>query len=134
MKEYLIKFKDICIELSERPEIYLFIDESCTESEWIPFDINKLAQCQNWVMRKSLKDNIYTPIDYEKIRFKLKNPEDINIFNDWMSEYTEAIRKKDYVKDIEYHEANENITFLNSALMTINDDYVEIYADHIINL
>ena len=137
MKEYIIKFKDSCIELSERPEIYLFTDESCTKSEWIPFDSYYWSQCQKWVMRKMMQEHNYNIINHEKIRFKLKNPEDINVFINWMSEYVEFILKKNYVKDIEYYEVdnhitNETITFLNSALLSMNDEYVEISADHIL--
>lgn len=138
MKKYIIKFNDNCIELSERPEIYLFTDESCTKSEWIPFDSYKWSQCHQWVMIKMMYEHNYNLINHETIRFKLKNPEDINIFINWMSEYAEVMVKKDYVKDIEYYEVDNNIsdetiTFLNSALVSMNDDYVEISADHIIN-
>ena len=137
MKEYIIKFKDNTIELSERPEIYLFTDESCTKSEWIPFDSYKWAQCQHWIMIKMVQEHNYNLIHHETIRFKLKNPEDVNIFIDWMSEYAEVVFKKEYVKDIEYYEVdnhitNETITFLNSALLSMNDEYVEISADHIL--
>ena len=139
MKNFLIRFKDSCIELSERPEIYLFTDESCTKSEWIPFDSYYWTQCQHWIMIKMIQEHNYNLINHEKIRFKLKNPEDINVFINWMSEYVEFILKKNYIKDIEYYEIDDNdyisdetITFLNSALVSMNDDYVEISADHIL--
>ena len=137
MKEYIIKFKYNTIELSERPEIYLFTDEFCTKSEWIPFDSYKWTQCQQWVMKQILQNHDLNLHHHETIRFKLKNPEDINVFIAWMSEYAEVMFKKDYVKDIEYYEidnyiTNETITFLNSALISMNDDYVEISADHIL--
>ena len=85
-----------------------------------------------------MQEQNYNLVHHENIRFKLKNTEDINIFINWMSEHTEAIFKKNYVTDIEYCEVNDNvsdeiITFLNSALVSINDDYIEISADHIIN-
>ena len=137
MKKYIIKFNDNTIELSERPEIYLFTDESCTKSEWIPFDSHRWKQCQQWVMIKMMQEHNYNLIHHENIRFKLKNPEDMNIFVDWMSSYAEVMLKKDYVKDIEYFEfdnniADETITFLNSTVLSMSDDYVEIAADHIL--
>ena len=135
MKEYRIKFKDTYIELSERPEIYLFTDKSCKNSEWVPFDKHKLSECHRWIMEEGMNEQNYNLFHHENIRFKLKNPEDIDIFFAWTSEHNEARFKTNYVKDIEYYEVDNNIsdkivTFLNSSLLSIDDDYVKIAADY----
>lgn len=137
MKKHIIRFKDSTIELSEKPEIYLFTDESCSKSEWVPFDMNKFRESQNWVRIKILQDHGLHFIHHENIRFKLKNPDDINVFMNWMSELLEVVLKKNYVKDIEYYEFvndinEEVIIFANCALVLMNDEYIEISADYII--
>lgn len=136
MKEYIIKIKDRVIELSEKPEIYLFADESCSKSDWVPFDMNKLKETQRWVQRKIIEERVYPFQNNVRIQFKLKNPDDVNVFTDWMSTYSEVMFKKDYAKDIEFYEFDDHInteeaTFLNSVLSSIDDEYVKLVVDHI---
>lgn len=137
MKDYIIRFKDSYIELSEKPEIYLFTDSSCTNAEWVPFDINKFRQSQVWVNQKMLQDHDFNLHRHENIRFKLKSPDDINVFKDWMSSLGYITLKKNYVKDIEYYEVDDYINniviiFTNCALVSMNDEYVEVSADYIL--
>lgn len=137
MKDYIIRFKDSYIELLEKPEVYIFTHESCRIAEWVPFDINKFRQSQVWVNRKMLQDHDFNLHRHENIRFKLKNPDDINVFVNWMSELGYITLKKNYVKDIEYYEVENYINdiviiFTNCALVSLSDDYIEISADYII--
>lgn len=139
MKQFRLKINDEWVELTERPKVYVFTDETCSKMRYVPLSLAKLKENQKWVDKKRENDPTFN-YDYKPtdIIFELKNSEDCNKFSKLIPDNKEVILKKDHVTTLQYMQLKENseiedtIFFFNCLLMEIAGTTIEIITDHMI--